>query len=76
MTSHLNKWLDPYDDTTCDQCGERKETVRPRKTITVGLKSGVLRWKFCEECAANLQPTRHCAAQCWRNEIAETRHFL
>jgi hypothetical protein len=54
MNLHLNKWLDPYEDTTCDQCGERKERVRPRKTITVGLKSGILRWKFCEECAAKL----------------------
>jgi hypothetical protein len=54
MNSYFNKWLDPYDDTTCDQCWKRKETVRPRKTITVALKSGILRWKFCEECAAKL----------------------
>jgi hypothetical protein len=46
---------DPYDMTKCDECGQHKQTVRSRRVITVGLKSGTLRWKFCDECVATLR---------------------
>ncbi len=46
---------DPYDETKCDSCGERTETVRQRKLITIGTNSGTVRAKFCDECAARLQ---------------------
>ena len=36
----------------CDLCGQHKESVRQRKVITVGLRSGTVRTKFCDECAA------------------------
>ena len=38
----------------CDMCGQHKESVRPRGVITVGLKSGTVRTKFCDECAATV----------------------
>src|SRR5438477_204409 len=45
---------DPYDATKCHKCGQHKETMRSRRVITVGDKSGTVRWKFCDECAATL----------------------
>jgi len=45
---------DPYDATKCDMCGQHKESVRPRRVITIGLKSGTVRAKFCDECAATV----------------------
>ncbi len=36
----------------CDKCGEHKQSVRSRRVITVGLKSGSVRTRFCNECAA------------------------
>jgi hypothetical protein len=41
---------DPHDATKCDMCGQRKQSVRSRKIITVGAWSGTVRWKFCDEC--------------------------
>ena len=38
----------------CDMCGGHKESVCQRKVITVGLKSGTVRTKFCDECAATV----------------------
>lgn len=38
----------------CDLCDRYKKDVRQRKVITVGLKSGTLRTKFCNECAATV----------------------
>jgi hypothetical protein len=38
----------------CDICGQQKESVRVRKVMTVGLKSGTVRSKFCDECAATV----------------------
>jgi uncharacterized protein YlaI len=38
----------------CDLCGQHKESVRQRKVITVGMKSGSVRTKFCDECAATV----------------------
>src|SRR5262249_24938906 len=35
----------------CHLCGQRKKSVRARKTITIGLHTGNVRWKFCDECA-------------------------
>jgi hypothetical protein len=35
----------------CHLCGYRKRSVRSRKTITIGLHGGTVRWQFCEECA-------------------------
>jgi hypothetical protein len=35
-------------------CGQHKESVRQRKVITVGIESGVVRTKFCGECAATV----------------------
>jgi hypothetical protein len=45
---------DPYDATKCDMCGQHKESVRSRTVITIGLNSGTVRWKFCDECAATV----------------------
>jgi hypothetical protein len=45
---------DPNNMTNCDMCGRQKESVRPRKTMTIGRNSGTLRWKFCDECVAEL----------------------
>jgi uncharacterized protein YlaI len=36
----------------CHLCGQRKKSVRSRKTITIGLQTGTVRWQFCDECAA------------------------
>jgi uncharacterized protein YlaI len=38
----------------CDVCDRYKNDVRQRKVITVGMKSGTLRTKFCDECAATV----------------------
>ena len=43
---------DPYDCTQCDRCGQHKQSVRSRTTITIGRESGTVRCKFCDECAA------------------------
>jgi hypothetical protein len=45
---------DPYDATKCDMCGRRKESVCQRRAITVGLETGTVRTKFCDECAATV----------------------
>jgi len=38
----------------CDLCDRYKKDVRQRKTITIGSKSGTVRTKFCDECAATV----------------------
>jgi len=38
----------------CDICGQQKESVRVHKVMTVGLKSGTVRSKFCDECTATV----------------------
>jgi hypothetical protein len=38
----------------CDLCDRYKKDVRQRKVITVGMKSGTLRTKFFDECAATV----------------------
>jgi hypothetical protein len=38
----------------CDECDRYKNDVRQRKVITVGMKSGTVRTKFCDECAATV----------------------
>lgn len=38
----------------CDLCDGYKKDVRQRKVITVGMKSGTLRTKFCDQCAATV----------------------
>ncbi|SRR6266478_9667796 len=45
---------DPYDATKCDMCGQRKQSVRQRTAITIGLETGTVRTKFCDECAATV----------------------
>ena len=52
MNSDFDESPDPYDATRCDMCGQHQESVRPRRVITVGKKSGTVRTKFCDECAA------------------------
>jgi hypothetical protein len=47
--------LDPNDETRCDLCGRCKENVRPRTQITVGLQSGTVRTKFCDQCATAVE---------------------
>ena len=39
----------------CDMCGLRKESVRSRRRITIGLQSGTVRINFCDECAATIE---------------------
>lgn len=46
----MTKSFDPYDANKCDMCGQRQESVSPRKVITVGAWSSTVRWKFCDEC--------------------------
>jgi len=41
--------------TKCHMCGQHKESARSRRRITIGLKSGTVRWQFCDECAATLK---------------------
>jgi len=55
MNSNFNKSPDPHDASKCDVCGQRKETVRPRTTVTVGAQSGTVRTKFCDQCAAMVE---------------------
>ncbi len=55
MNSNLNESPDPHDASKCDLCGQRKEGVRAHTLITVGLQSGTVRTKFCDECAANVE---------------------
>src|SRR5262249_12829592 len=43
---------DPHDAGKCDLCGQRRESVHPRRVVTVGRESGTVRTKFCDECAA------------------------
>jgi len=38
----------------CDMCDRYKKDVCHRKTITIGAKSGTVRTKFCDECAATV----------------------
>src|SRR5215469_10915229 len=52
MNSESNKSPDPHDTSKCDLCGQRQESVRPRRVITVGKKSCTVRTKFCDQCAA------------------------
>jgi len=53
MNSRLNKSSEAA-SMKCDMCGQHEKSVRPRKTITVGLRSGTVRTKFCDECAATV----------------------
>jgi hypothetical protein len=46
---------DPNDATKCDLCGLRKESVRPRTLITLGMQSATVRTKFCDQCAAMVE---------------------
>jgi len=55
MNSHLNKSPDPHDASKCDLCGQHKESVRPRTTVTVGAQSGTVRTKFCDQCVAMVE---------------------
>lgn len=43
---------DPYGATQCDGCGQHKPTVRSRRVIEIGMQTGNVRAKFCDECAA------------------------
>src|SRR5262249_6608313 len=43
---------DPYEVTQCDRCGQHKPTVRSRRVIEIGMQTGTVRAKFCDECAA------------------------
>jgi hypothetical protein len=42
----------PYDSTQCDRCRQHKPTVRSRRVIEIGMQTGTVRAKFCDECAA------------------------
>jgi hypothetical protein len=46
---------DPNDATKCDLCGQRKESVRSRRVITVGKMSATARTKFCDQCAVKVE---------------------
>ena len=46
---------DPCDASKCDLCGQRRESVRPRRRVAVGLQSGTVRTKFCEQCATAVE---------------------
>ena len=55
MNSNFNNSLDPHDVSKCDLCGQHKESVRPRTTVTVGAQSGIVRTKFCDQCVAMVE---------------------
>jgi hypothetical protein len=59
MNSGLNKSPDLHDATRCHMCGQHKESVRSRRRITIGLKSGTAQWQFCDECAATVKKWYH-----------------
>jgi hypothetical protein len=46
---------DPNNATKCDLCGQRKESVRSRRVITVGKMSATARTKFCDQCAVKVE---------------------
>ena len=51
MNSDSKNISDANDETRCDLCGQQKGGVTARRAITIGLNSGIVRWKFCNRCA-------------------------